>query len=82
MDQPETAEQHKTKVFISYSRVDGAFAEKLRSGLIARGFEAYLDKEDILPGERYSRRTQSCSSCRPVRLRRKSAVGRLDARWN
>jgi hypothetical protein len=28
-----------------------AFAEKLRSGLIARGFEAYLDKEDILPGE-------------------------------
>ena len=51
MDQPTTAEQHKTKVFISYSRVDGAFAEKLRSALIMRGFEAYLDKEDILPGE-------------------------------
>jgi hypothetical protein len=51
MNEPGAAEQRKTTVFISYSRVDGAFAEKLRSALIARGFEAYLDKEDILPGE-------------------------------
>jgi WD40 repeat protein len=58
MDQPQKAEQHKTKVFISYSRVDGAFAEKLRAALAARGFEAYLDKADILPGEPWRARIE------------------------
>src|ERR1700738_1685350 len=56
MDQAATGAQHKTTEFISYSRVDGAFAERLRSALIARGFEAYLDKEDILPGEPWRER--------------------------
>jgi WD40 repeat protein len=46
------------KVFISYSRKDGAFAEKLRSMLLARGFEAFLDKEDILPGEPWRQRLE------------------------
>jgi hypothetical protein len=56
MNQPGIAEQHRLKVFISYSRVDGTFAKKLRSALIARGFEAYLDEEDILPGEPWRQR--------------------------
>jgi TIR domain len=43
--------ERPTRVFISYSRKDGAFAEALRDALIARSFEAYLDKHDIAPGE-------------------------------
>ena len=41
----------KLKVFVSYSRKDGAFADELVSGLGLCGFEAYLDKHDIAPGE-------------------------------
>lgn len=40
-----------TRVFISYSRKDAAIADDLARALSARGFEAYLDKKDILPGE-------------------------------
>jgi hypothetical protein len=41
----------RARVFISYSRKDGAFAERLHGAIIATGFESYLDKDDILPGE-------------------------------
>jgi WD40 repeat protein len=58
MNQPATGEPHKTKVFISYSRVDGTFAEKLRAALMQLGFEAYLDKQDILPGESWRTRIE------------------------
>ena len=62
LDQAQTAaggdQPAKTRVFISYSRKDGAFAEKLRLALIAAGLEAYLDKEDILPGEPWRARLE------------------------
>jgi WD40 repeat protein len=45
-----------TRVFISYSRKDGAFADRLRDALIARRFEAYLDRHDIAPGEPWQER--------------------------
>lgn len=48
---PKTNVQSSTKVFVSYSRTDGSFAERLRDRLIEAGFEAYLDKHDIAPGE-------------------------------
>lgn len=44
-------ETGKLKVFLSYSRKDSAFAQELLAGLELLGFEAYLDKEDIAPGE-------------------------------
>src|SRR5262247_2921516 len=44
------------KVFLSYSRLDLPLAERLRDQLIASGFEAYLDKHDILPGEPWQER--------------------------
>jgi WD40 repeat protein len=47
-----------TRVFISYSRKDGAFADRLRTALIDHGFEAYLDKQDILPGEPWRARLE------------------------
>jgi WD40 repeat protein len=48
----------KTKVFISYSRRDGEFAAKLCATLTARGFQAYLDKQDISPGEPWRARLE------------------------
>lgn len=48
---PETA-----KVFLSYSRRDAAFADELVEGLKACGFEAYIDREDIAPGEAWETR--------------------------
>lgn len=47
----QTSVASKLKVFVSYSRKDATFAEELVSGLELCGFEAYLDKEDIAPGE-------------------------------
>jgi hypothetical protein len=37
----------KTCVFISYSRKDMAFADKLEAALRARGFEAKIDRQEI-----------------------------------
>ena len=48
--------QKKTKVFISYSRKDDSFSETLRDRLLENGFEAYLDRHDILPGEPWKER--------------------------
>ena len=45
------ARERKTRVFISYSRKDAAFAEQLLAALGDRGFDPFLDKKDILPGE-------------------------------
>ena len=47
------------RVFISYSRADHAFAADLLAGLEACGFEAYIDKEDIAPGEPWQDRLRS-----------------------
>ena len=44
------------KVFVSYSRKDLDFAARLVDDLISRGFDAYLDKNDILPGEPWRER--------------------------
>src|SRR5271156_2549965 len=44
------------KVFISYSRKDLAFAQMLVAALAERGFDAFLDKTDIAPGEPWKER--------------------------
>ena len=41
----------KIKVFVSYAREDTGFASDLVAALQACGFEAYIDQEDIAPGE-------------------------------
>jgi len=48
----------KTRVFISYSRVDSSFAEKLRDHLNGDGCEACLDVHDIAKGESWRTRLQ------------------------
>ncbi len=52
----QDANAHDLHVFLSYSRKDLSTAERLRDQLIARGFSAYLDKHDILPGEPWQER--------------------------
>ncbi len=47
---------NKLKVFLSYSRKDSVFAQELLAALELLGFDAYLDKEDIAPGEPWEER--------------------------
>ncbi len=44
------------KVFVSYSRKDMAFAQMMVGALTERGFDAFLDKTDIAPGEPWKER--------------------------
>lgn len=48
----------KAKAFISYARVDLAFADRLVAALQARGFEALIDRTDIFPSEPWSKRIE------------------------
>jgi hypothetical protein len=41
----------RSTAFISYSRHDAEFAERLLAGLQPLGIDAYLDRKDIAPGE-------------------------------
>jgi TIR domain len=50
------AANDRAKVFVSYSRQDVASAEMLVGALAARGFDAFLDKTDIAPGEPWKER--------------------------
>lgn len=49
----------KTKVFISYSRKDMAFADKLEAALKARGFEVLIDRQEIYAFEDWWKRIES-----------------------
>ena len=46
----------RAKVFVSYSRKDSGFAQMLVGALAERGFDAFLDKTDIAPGEPWKER--------------------------
>src|SRR5262245_22191292 len=49
----------KTRVFISYSRKDMAFADKLETALRARGFEVLIDREEIYAFEEWWTRIEA-----------------------
>jgi formylglycine-generating enzyme required for sulfatase activity len=49
----------KTKVFISYSRTDMAFADRLEAALKARGFEVLIDRQEIYAFEDWWRRIEA-----------------------
>jgi TIR domain/ATP dependent DNA ligase C terminal region/ATP dependent DNA ligase domain len=48
----QTGHEFKAKVFISYSRKDMAFADRLEAALKARGFEPLIDRSDIYAFEK------------------------------
>jgi len=50
------SESEPIKVFLSYSRADTGFALELVNALQACGFEAFIDQEDIAPGEPWEQR--------------------------
>jgi len=56
------AAEESLKVFVSYSRVDKAFAADLVLGLTACGFEPYIDREDIAAGEVWEKRLEGLIS--------------------
>lgn len=49
----------KTRVFISYSRKDMAFADQLEAALKARGFEVLIDRQEIYAFEDWWKRIQA-----------------------
>jgi tetratricopeptide (TPR) repeat protein len=55
----ETGGQSKAKVFISYSRKDIDFADRLDGALRARGFEPLIDRTDIYAFERWWERIEA-----------------------
>jgi formylglycine-generating enzyme required for sulfatase activity len=55
----EPGNQPKAKIFISYSRKDRAFADRLEAALKARGFEVLIDREEIYAFEDWWKRIQS-----------------------
>jgi hypothetical protein len=44
---PASESEAKAKIFISYSRSDMAFVDRLEPALIARGFAVMIDREQI-----------------------------------
>ena len=71
----ETSEAAPTaRIFISYSRKDMAFADRLEAALKARGFEPLIDRTEIYAFEDWWKRiealigapTRSCSCSRPM----------------
>src|SRR3984893_9069519 len=55
----EQTDQPKTKVFISYSRKDIAFADRLDAALKARGFEPLIDRTEIYAFEEWWKRIEA-----------------------
>jgi tetratricopeptide (TPR) repeat protein len=53
---PVAADGDLAKVFVSYSRKDTAFARMLVDALTQRGFDPFLDTNDIAPGEPWQER--------------------------
>jgi TIR domain len=51
--------QPKAKIFISYSRKDMAFADRLEAALKARGFEPLIDRSEIYAFEDWWKRIQA-----------------------
>jgi formylglycine-generating enzyme required for sulfatase activity len=49
----------KTKVFISYSRKDSVFADRLDATLGARGFEVFIDRHEIYAFEDWWKRIEA-----------------------
>src|SRR5215467_12482342 len=55
----ENDQQPKAKVFISYSRKDMAFTDRLEAALKARGFEPLIDRSEIYAFEEWWQRIEA-----------------------
>jgi tetratricopeptide (TPR) repeat protein len=57
--EPDVARQSRAKVFISYSRKDMAFADRLEAALKSRDFEPLIDRTDIYAFEDWWQRIEA-----------------------
>src|SRR6516165_9704188 len=57
--EPDVARQSRAKVFISYSRKDMSFADRLEAALKTRGFEPLIDRTDIYAFEQWWERIEA-----------------------
>jgi hypothetical protein len=58
----QQTDQSRAKVFISYSRKDIEFADRLDAALKARGFEPLIDRHSIYALERWRKRIEALIS--------------------
>src|ERR1700746_930186 len=58
-DAPDIEQPPKAKVFISYSRKDMAFADRLEAALRLRGFEPLIDRTEIYAFEDWWKRIEA-----------------------
>ena len=58
-DAVEQTDQFRAKVFISYSRKDMAFADRLDAALKTRGFEPLIDRTEIYAFEEWWKRIEA-----------------------
>ena len=58
-DAVEQTNQSRAKVFISYSRRDMEFADRLEAALKARGFEPLIDRDEIYAFEEWWKRIEA-----------------------
>src|SRR5215208_651982 len=56
---PSQEHRHKTRMFISYSRKDMTFADRLESALKARAIEVAIDRTDIYAFEDWWKRVET-----------------------
>src|SRR5262245_23741812 len=56
--EPDVASQLRAKIFISYSRKDMVFADRLEAALKSRGFEPLIDRTDIYAFEDWWKRIE------------------------
>jgi WD40 repeat protein len=59
MNGETTQHQSRAKIFISYSRKDTAFADRLEAALKTRGFEPLIDRTEIYAFEEWWRRIEA-----------------------
>src|SRR5437764_8690035 len=59
MSEVVNTEQSRAKVFISYSRKDLAFADRLDAALKERGFEPLIDRSEIYVFEEWWKRIEA-----------------------
>ena len=68
--------QPKAKVFISYSRKDMAFADRLEAALKARGFEPLIDRTEIHAFEDWWKRIEALIASADAALLNAKHTGR------
>src|SRR5215470_16464714 len=88
----ENGQPAKAKIFISYSRKDMAFADRLEAALRLRGFEPLIDRSEIYAFEDWWRRIETLISsadrlAEALRtdigwIRQHTAFGEAAQRWH